>query len=382
MLFDILFPVVDKGFKISIGIVIIGLIAKHLGPSDYGKYVYYYSIIGLLGPISSLGIESYTVKFLVEKKYPEKQIIGASFYIRFFSSLILIFLTYIILSLLNVESLDLHLLIISITFLYSFHYGNYFFQSLNKNKFTALVNFLSFIIISLIRVLFVVYQFDFKSFVYLVVVENVFLAAFFVVITKIKGGMGLFSLQYNWSVIKDLIKNSIPLGLSLISIMIYMKIDRFMIIGMLDDKSLANYDAAARISETLYFIAAFISQTFFPIIIKSRGSSKEEFKMSCTNLFSILIYLGITIGLMLFLCSKTVILLVYGSEFFNAISVLKIFSFNLFFAFLNFGNIKWFIATDRQMHAFYRSLFTMILNIGGNIILIPRLQRQKPMRSL
>ena len=70
LLFDILFPVVDKGFKISIGIVIIGLIAKHLGPSDYGKYVYYYSIIGLLGPISSLGIESYTVKFLVEKKSP------------------------------------------------------------------------------------------------------------------------------------------------------------------------------------------------------------------------------------------------------------------------------------------------------------------------
>ena len=46
-----------------------------------------------------------------------------------------------------------------------------------------------------------------------------------------------------------------------------MKIDRFMIIGILDDKSLASYDAA-RISETSYFIAAFISQTF-PIIVRS-----------------------------------------------------------------------------------------------------------------
>ncbi len=368
---DIIFPVVEKGFKITVGIVIVGLIAKHLGPSEYGKYVYYYSIIGLLGPISSLGIESYTVKFLVEKKYSEKQIIGSAFLIRMISSIVIILLSYITLHLLNFENIDLHLLIISITFLYSFHYGNYFFQSLNKNKHTAVVNFTSFILISLIRVLFVVYQFDFKSFVYLVLLENVFLAAFFILTTKIKGGIGLFSLKYDWNIIKDLTINSLPLGLSLISVMIYMKIDRFMIIGILDDKSLASYDAAARISETSYFIAAFISQTFFPIIIRSHSKSNSEFKAACTALFSILIYTGIIIGLTLFFFSKFLILIVYGSEYFDAISVLKIFSFNLFFAYLNYGNIKWFIATNRQMQAFYRSLLTMILNIVGNVILIP-----------
>ena len=74
LLFDIIFPVIEKGFKITVGIVIVGLIAKHLGPSDYGKYIYYYSIIGLLGPISSLGIESYTVKFLVEKDILKKKL--------------------------------------------------------------------------------------------------------------------------------------------------------------------------------------------------------------------------------------------------------------------------------------------------------------------
>ena len=67
LLIDIIYPLIDKGFKITVGIVIVGLIAKHLGPSDYGKYIYYYSIIGLLGPISSLGIESYTVKFWLKK---------------------------------------------------------------------------------------------------------------------------------------------------------------------------------------------------------------------------------------------------------------------------------------------------------------------------
>ena len=371
LLIDIIFPLIDKGFKITVGIVIVGLIAKHLGPSDYGKYIYYYSIIGLLGPISSLGIESYTVKFLVEKKYNQQQIIGSSFIIRVISSAVIIFLSYIILSLLNFENIDLYILIISITFLYSFHYGNYFFQSLNKNKFTAAVNFTSFILISLIRVLFVVYQFDFKSFVYLVVLENIFLAAFFVLTTKIKGGISLFSLKYDWNIIKDLILNSLPLGLSLISVMIYMKIDRFMIIGILNDKSLASYDAAARISETSYFIAAFISQTFFPLIIKSHIKSNSEFKAACTALFSILIYAGIIIGMTLFFFSKFLILLIYGPEYSDAISVLKIFSFNLFFAYLNYGNIKWFIATNRQMQAFYRSLLAMILNIAGNVILLP-----------
>jgi len=103
---DIIFPVVEKGFKITVGIVIVGLIAKHLGPSEYGKYVYYYSIIGLLGPISSLGIESYTVKFLVEKKYSEKQIIGSAFLIRMISSIVIILLSYITLHLLNFENID------------------------------------------------------------------------------------------------------------------------------------------------------------------------------------------------------------------------------------------------------------------------------------
>ena len=216
------------------------------------------------------------------------------------TSIVIILLSYIVLSLLNIENINLHILIISITFLYSFHYGNYLFQSLNKNKYTSAVNFSSFILISLIRVLFVIYQFDFKSFVYLVVLENFFLAALFVLTTKRKGSIGLFSLNFDWNIIKDLTFNSIPLGLSLISVMIYMKIDRFMIIGILDDKSLASYDAAARISETSYFIAAFISQTFFPIIVKSLAKSNFEFKEACKSLFSILIYTGIVIGMTLF----------------------------------------------------------------------------------
>lgn len=371
LLFDIIFPVIEKGFKITVGIVIVGLIAKHLGPSDYGKYIYYYSIIGLLGPISSLGIESYTVKFLVEKRYTEKEVIGASFFIRMITSIVIILLSYIVLSLLNIENINLHILIISITFLYSFHYGNYLFQSLNKNKYTSAVNFSSFILISLIRVLFVIYQFDFKSFVYLVVLENFFLAALFVLTTKRKGSIGLFSLNFDWNIIKDLTFNSIPLGLSLISVMIYMKIDRFMIIGILDDKSLASYDAAARISETSYFIAAFISQTFFPIIVRSLAKSNFEFKEACKSLFSILIYTGIVIGMTLFFFSKFLILTIYGDEYSDAITVLKIFSLNLVFAYLNYGNIKWFIATNRQMQAFYRSLLTMIFNVLGNFILIP-----------
>ena len=128
MLFDIIFPVIEKGFKITVGIVIVGLITKHLGPSDYGKYIYYYSIIGLLGPISSLGIESYTVKFLVEKDILKKKL-SALLFIRMITSIVIILLSYIVLSLLNIENINLHILIISITFLYSFHYGNYLFQS-------------------------------------------------------------------------------------------------------------------------------------------------------------------------------------------------------------------------------------------------------------
>ena len=77
------------------------------------------------------------------------------------------------------------------------------------------------------------------------------------------------------SLAQDLLRESLPLILSGLTIMIYMRIDRIMLGQMIGDKAVCVYSAATRISEIWYFIPMTVSSSVMPSIFKAKEISEE-----------------------------------------------------------------------------------------------------------
>ncbi|HBQ59269.1 MAG TPA: flippase, partial [Balneolaceae bacterium] len=80
----------ERGVRLGLGLVVGILVARYLGPSDYGKLNYVITFAIIIESITSLGLDNIIIKKIVALKDRQFEIINTSLSLRFFSSIILI----------------------------------------------------------------------------------------------------------------------------------------------------------------------------------------------------------------------------------------------------------------------------------------------------
>ncbi|MDP2366613.1 MAG: oligosaccharide flippase family protein, partial [Ignavibacteria bacterium] len=105
----------DKILKLSLGMITTVLIARYLGPSDFGLLNYCIAFVSIISVISSLGLDQIIVRKLVLFPKEKHEIIGTAFFLRFVGSILLITLSIVSISIIRpADTLSL-LLIVAIS---------------------------------------------------------------------------------------------------------------------------------------------------------------------------------------------------------------------------------------------------------------------------
>ena len=91
----------DKIFKMIIGVFVTALVARYFGPENYGQSNYALSFTALFTALSTLGLETLTVKAIVDKEYDEGTILCTSLVVRVFGGIIFTILASIIINKVN-----------------------------------------------------------------------------------------------------------------------------------------------------------------------------------------------------------------------------------------------------------------------------------------
>lgn len=86
--------------------------------------------------------------------------------------------------------------------------------------------------------------------------------------------------------VRILLRDSWPLILSGLSVMVYMKIDQVILGEMIDNKAVGIYSAAIRISEVWYFIPMAIVSSVSPSIIRVKKENEGLYYLRLQKLFS------------------------------------------------------------------------------------------------
>lgn len=166
-----------------------------------------------------------------------------------------------------------------------------------------------------------------------------------------------------------LFRSGIPLMLSGLAIILYMKLDQIMIRLFFTAAEVGIYSVTVRITEAFYFIPVLLTTTFLPHL--SVEHERNRARASFVRLYRLLFYSGFTISVGLIWLGTDLVRLAFGVEYAAAGEYLRIYALSLPLVFLGVASGKWLILENMHRNVLQRSLLGLTINFSLNLALIP-----------
>ena len=365
----------EKILRMVVGIFVGIWVARYLGPEQFGLFSYAGSFVGLFTAIATLGLDGIVIRELVKDENRRDELIGTAFWLKVMGAFgVLAILAIAVQFTSNDQYTNILIFIIaSATIFQSFNVIDFYFQSKVLSKYVVYANIISLFISSIVKIALILYEAPLIAFAWVVLFDSFVLACGFIYFyIKNNSTFKIQILEFKKETAISLLKDSWPLILSGIAIMIYVKIDQVMIMQILDAEAVGQYAAAVRLSEAWYFIPMVIASSLFPAIINAKKQSEELYYSRLQKFYSLMLWIAIVIALPMTFFSDWVVNLLYGEQYNQAGNVLMIHIWAGVFVFLGVASGKWLLSENLQIFSTINTAIGAISNIVLNLILIPR----------
>ena len=349
------------------------LIARHLGTEDFGKLNYALAWLGILSVISGFGIKDLIVRDLVNDPSKLNELIGAALFI----TTLLVLLALFTVSLFwyeseNFQQADYFILMLCVSALIfrPAQVFTYHFESQIRMKPIVICQVSALVVCAAYRLNLVVYEYTLIWFSFAVILEAGLVAAF--VTTAFLRANPEFKFTVSPDYVLKILKDSAPLAVSAVAVILYMRIDQVMLGSYHSLEQVGIYSAALRLSEAWYFIPMALVSTLAPKLIKMRLSSVKKSDQGFVALYSALFFGSVLVACIVQIFGGPIILLLFGTDYEQAVDVLKLHIWSGIFVAWGVASSKWFILNNLQSLLLRKYLVGLIMNFLLNILLIPK----------
>lgn len=358
--------------EVAIAFVIIKLIIGYLGEKGFGDYIIVITFIYIFSVLADLGLYSIVVREISRDGANEKKIIQNAFTLRLTVGVFIFTLAYFI-SLLFPYSDNIKFGI-AIAALGFWVLSNtqvligLFQKHLAMDK-IALAEIAGRIIQLLFIWFFIKYDFGF-----LYIISAIFFGALinFTLVLRFASKYVKIKLEFDFKFWKKLLRQSYPLAISAILVLIYFKLDTIFLSLMKTSEAVGVYGLSYKILENLIFFPAMIVGLTMPILSKYIFTDRDKFKSVVQRTLNFLVIAFMPIAFGAIMTSDKIIGLFANEGFQDSPMVLNILIVALGFIFLGalFSNIL--IAANQQKKLALIYCVGTVFNIITNIIFIPR----------
>ena len=364
---------IERLFKIFVGLFIGIWIARYLGPTQFGLLSYAQSFVGFFGAIAALGFDSVLVRELVKNSSLSKDFLGTAFILKLIATLFSILLLYFISIIVNDKYENILIMIISISLIFkAFNVIDMFFQSKVISKYSVYSNIFALFVSSIVKIFLIFFKAPLIAFVFVIVFETFLVSISYLYwYLKVSGEFFFKKIKFNFNIAKNLLKSGLPLLLSSMAVALYMRVDQIMIQNMIDSRAVGNYAAAVKLSEVFYFFPGIIVNSLFPSVITAKKMSDKLYYERFKFLFMLVFVICLISALIIVVFGKDIIDLLYGEKYLDASKVLIIHIWTGIFVSLGLVSGKWYIIENLENYLFFRTILGLILNIILNFFLIP-----------
>lgn len=361
----------ERIFRMAVQLFVGIYVARYLGPERFGLLSYANSYVGIFTAIAILGLDGIVVRELVKSPDQRDTLLGTSFLLKVVGTLLMWVLILATLFFSNNDSLTSSLIaIIAFGVLFqTFNVIDYNFQAEVKSKYVVHSQIAQLIVSSITKLVLILKGLPLVWFAAVYSLDAIILAVGLAYAYSRNSG-SIKKWKWNAKVALALLLDSWPLMFAYMSYLIYAKIDRIMIKEMLDEHNVGIYSAAYILYEAPLFISLMIAKSVYPILVQYYQDNKIKFFQLYSTLSSYLTLLSYLIVLFIFIFHEILIQITFGESFEESSKILMLLSFGMIPMFNAFLRSSYITISGNQKIILYTSLFSAMLNIVLNLLLI------------
>ena len=368
----------EKIVQMVLGLLVGVWITRYLGPERFGRFNYAIAVVGLFIPFAKLGLDNIVIRNLARDSSNKDETLGTAFVLKLIGSSLAFFVTLGVITFSTPsdsfhyrEMLWLVGIVASGTLIQSFEIIDYWFQSQIQSKYSVLARNTAYVLMNGVKIILIQLKAPLIIFAIAMVAEYLLSAIGLMIAYQFQGHL-MKSWRVNFTLAKSLLKDSWPLILSGIVIMIYMRIDQVMLGRMVGEKSVGIYSAAVKISELWYFVPGAIVNSVFPSIVQAKEISEEIYYKRLQKLLTAVSILAYAVAIPVTFLAPQIVTLIYGQKYAEAGNILNIHIWAGLFVSLGVARETWITTEGLMKFSAITAATGAAVNIVLNYFLIPQ----------
>ena len=348
------------------------LMARYLGPSEYGIFGTAVSLTAILSVIGDAGIGAFIVRSISTDLNNESTFLNNAFSLELFLDLL-----YLIVIVLTAFLIGWNNYIIIICFLYGVEnvirlistIFSTLFQIHEQMKYQAISNIILNVSTFIFIILVTFTNFGLYGITFAYIFSN--LLSLIYVVISIRNHFIKPKFSFNLSFYKMLLKGGFPFALGGIFYTIYFSIDIVMVTQFSSTFETGLYNAAYKLISVITLFYSIYSAVVFPVMSKLFEDSKDLLQHSLVKSMKYLLLASIPIAV--FTCFYSYdIINIYGAEYIQAGGVLKILIWCVSLLFVNGATTLALNASHEEYSVIKMYFIAALFNIVLNLFLIPK----------
>jgi PST family polysaccharide transporter len=363
----------DKLFRMGMGVIVGIWVTRFLGPTQFGKLAYSWAFAGLFGAVATLGLDSIVVRELLRHPESRDRILGTSFGLRLLGGFAALAAALASIAWLRPGDTETFVLIAIATAGYAFQAINvidFYFQSKVQSRLTVTCAMAAFVLMTIARVVFVIVKAPLIWFA-LAAMGDTVLASLFLLVPYARQKLSIRRWSVHAPLVARLLRESWPLILSNLAILVYMRVDQIMIGQMLNETEVGLFAAAVKLTEIWYFVPAALLSSVFPALVAAKQTNEVLFQRRLQQMYDAMCWLGIGVGTAATLLAHWAVPLLYGQAFARTADVLTIQTWAGIAVAMGCVNGNWLLIEGLQRFTLLYTVVALVFNIAFNLVLIP-----------
>lgn len=355
-------------------LITFGYVTRFLSVSDFGLFNYWLAIIGILAKVIDFGFGP--IVFRECSKDNDCNVnISTIFIYRLVILIVILILMNIYLLIFSFGTPTIFLAnILLINLLFTAKSVNFrdllyiYYKKDIKMHIPAIVNLFDSLLLLLLvlPIRFVEAKFSYFLIVYIVANIPGALFIFYKVIKEYN-----FELKFNFTNLKWLVRESLPLYGYVFLSYIYLQLDIFMIKYFEGESAVGLYSASVRLTRPLLIIPSAFVITFVPILVK-KISSQLRIQNEISLIFKSLVFLSLVFSILFYFKANFFTVLIFGEKYLTSALPAKILFIALIFLFFNFFALDLLTIHNKQKYNLVYIIILISVGFVLNLFFIPR----------
>lgn len=345
--------------------------ARYLGPDNYGLINYAAAVTAFFVPVMQLGFRSTLVREIVESPCDEGEILGTALTLNMISAFACIIGIAAFAAIANAGETDT--LIVCVLYSTSLIFQalemiQYWFQAKLLSQYTAIVSVIAYIAVSAYKIFLLVTQKNIYWFAISQVLDYALIAFSLIIIYTHKYRSRL---TFSWRRGKAMFHISKYYIVSSLMVTIFGHTDSIMLKLMLNETATGYYSVAVSCATLTSFVFGAIIDSMRPAILEDKKKTQSGFQKSMKQLISAIFWIAMIQSIFIVLVSNKLVVFLYGNDYQNAASALRIVTWYSAFSYLGSVRSIWILAEERHHVLWIVNAVGALGNVLLNGILIP-----------